>query len=322
MVGTNWDITELRVLMNELSREREFLRTTLWSIGEAVVMTDQHLRVIFMNQTAEHLLRCSSLQVTNQPVEQVMKLVDANMQPLPHPLQLAFEQRKVCFLSDETYLSVHGRTIAIQDSAAPIIGDNDALLGGVMVFSDVTQERSLQKELSYQASHDQLTGLINRSAFEMILQDVIKESVMTAGQSALVFLDLDYFKQVNDTAGHAAGDELLKQIAQLMLDCTRSSDIVGRLGGDEFGLIFRHCSLDYANAMMNELIYRIGQLAFQWNEQLFHVGASAGLVVINEHFTSSSSLLANADHACYAAKRAGRGQVKTVSPLFDAHSAD
>mgnify|MGYP002135360355 CR=1 FL=1 len=238
MVGTNWDITELRALMNDLSHERELLRTTLLSIGEAVIMTDQKARIVFMNPAAERMLICTNNNVLYCSIDEVMKVVDADGNPLPNPLYAALEQRRLVYLDHDAYLQIiDGTTIAIQDSAAPILRNNNELLGGVLVFSDVTEMRSLQKRLGYQASHDPLTGLINRSAFETILQDVVKESVMTAGHSVLVFLDLDHFKQVNDTAGHAAGDELLKQLASLMNARMRASDIVARLGGDEFGVI-------------------------------------------------------------------------------------
>ncbi len=317
MVGTNWDITELRALMNDLSHERELLRTTLLSIGEAVIMTDQKARIVFMNPAAERMLICTNNNVLYCSIDEVMKVVDADGNPLPNPLYAALEQRRLVYLDHDAYLQIiDGTTIAIQDSAAPILRNNNELLGGVLVFSDVTEMRSLQKRLGYQASHDPLTGLINRSAFETILQDVVKESVMTAGHSVLVFLDLDHFKQVNDTAGHAAGDELLKQLASLMNARMRASDIVARLGGDEFGLIFRNCSVDYADSLIHEVINDIGKFEFYWEGQLFHVGASAGLVLINEQFTNFNTLLACADQACYEAKRAGRGQVKRVSTSF------
>ena len=317
MVGTNWDITELRALMNDLSHERELLRTTLLSIGEAVIMTDQKARIVFMNPAAERMLICTNNNVLYCSIDEVMKVVDADGNPLPNPLYAALEQRRLVYLDHDAYLQIiDGTTIAIQDSAAPILRNNNELLGGVLVFSDVTEMRSLQKRLGYQASHDPLTGLINRSAFETILQDVVKESVMTAGHSVLVFLDLDHFKQVNDTAGHAAGDELLKQLASLMNARMRASDIVARLGGDEFGLIFRNCSVEYADSLIHEVINDIDKFEFRWEGQLFHVGASAGLVPINEQFTNFNTLLACADQACYEAKRAGRGQVKRVSTSF------
>ena len=317
MVGTNWDITELRVLMNDLSRERELLRTTLLSIGEAVVMTDQNVRIIFMNPAAEHMLDCSNRKASHRSVDRIMHLVDADGQALENPLHTALRQRRLIHLSNDAYLKkADGSMTAIQDSAAPILRNNDELLGGVLVFSDVTEMRALQKQLGYQASHDPLTGLINRSAFETILQDVVKESVMTAGQSVLVYLDLDYFKRVNDTAGHAAGDELLRQLAGVMSSRMRASDIVARLGGDEFGLILRNCSVEYAESFMNGLISEICKFEFCWNEQIFHVGASAGLAPVNGQFSAFSALLASADQACYAAKRAGRGQVKIVGTSF------
>lgn len=317
MVGTSWDITELRMLMNDLSHERELLRTTLLSIGEAVIMTDQEARVVFMNPAAERILLSATNKVIYRAIDTVMQIVDADGNPLANPLHSALLQRRLVSLNNDAYLKLaDGSMLAIQDSAAPILRNNKELLGGVLVFSDVTEMRSLQKRLGYQASHDPLTGLINRSAFETILQDVVKESVMMAGHSVLVFLDLDHFKQVNDSAGHAAGDELLKQLAVLMNARMRASDIVGRLGGDEFGIIFRNCSVEYAETLMHEMIAEICQFEFRWEEQIFHVGASAGLVPIHDQFASFNALLACADQACYDAKRAGRGQVKTVSLSF------
>ncbi len=317
MVGTNWDISELRVLMNDLSRERELLRTTLLSIGEAVVMTDQKARIVFMNPAAEQMLACSNQQMTHMSVDKVMQMVNSEGDLLENPLHAALRLRCLIHLNNDVYLKrADGSLIAVQDSAAPILRNNKELLGGVLVLSDVSEMRALQKRLGYQASHDPLTGLINRSAFETILQDVLKESVMTAGQSVLVYLDLDYFKQVNDSAGHAAGDALLKQLATLMSTQMRASDIVSRLGGDEFGLILRNCSLEYAESFMRGLISDICHCEFRWNGQTFHIGASAGLVPVRGQFPAFGSLLASADQACYAAKRAGRGQVKIAGTSF------
>ncbi len=317
MVGTNWDISELRVLMNDLSRERELLRTTLLSIGEAVVMTDQKARIVFINPAAEQMLGCANHNVTHLAVDKIMQMVNAEGEQLENPLHAALRQRCLIHLDNDVYLKrTDSSLIAVQDSAAPILRNNRELLGGVLVLSDVTEMRALQKRLGYQASHDPLTGLINRSAFETILQDVQKESVMTAGQSVLVYLDLDYFKLVNDSAGHAAGDALLKQLATLMGSRMRASDIVARLGGDEFGLILRNCSLEYAESFMRGLISDICHHEFHWHGQTFHIGASAGLVTVRGQFPAFSSLLASADQACYAAKRAGRGQVKIVGTSF------
>ncbi|MFB0974957.1 MAG: PAS domain S-box protein [Tolumonas sp.] len=317
MVGTNWDITEVRVLMNDLARERELLRTTLLSIGEAVVMTDQKARIVFINPAAEQMLGCSNHNVTHLAVDRIMQMVNAEGEQLENPLHAALRRRCLIHLDNDVYLKrSDSAIIAVQDSASPILRNNKELLGGVLVLSDITEMRALQKRLGYQASHDPLTGLINRSAFETILQDVQKESVMTAGQSVLVYLDLDYFKLVNDSAGHAAGDALLKQLATLMSSRMRASDIVARLGGDEFGLILRNCSLEYAESFMRGLIIDICHHEFLWHGQIFHIGASAGLVSVHGQFPAFTSLLASADQACYAAKRAGRGQVKIVGTSF------
>jgi diguanylate cyclase (GGDEF)-like protein len=178
-----------------------------------------------------------------------------------------------------------------------------------MVLQDVSAARELMKKLSYSASHDALTSLENRASFEKELKNSIASVSNNQQQHALVFLDLDRFKAVNDTAGHAAGDALLKEIGQLMQRELRTTDCLARLGGDEFGLILFDCTLEQANLLMQQMVTKISEYGFCWEKKVYHVGASAGITSISATNNKSSELLAQADLACYTAKRLGRGQV-------------
>ncbi len=182
-------------------------------------------------------------------------------------------------------------------------------MGAVMVLQDVSASRELMKKLSYNASHDALTNLQNRTSFEKRLKGAIASVAENQQQHSLVFLDLDRFKAVNDSAGHAAGDALLREIGQLMQRQLRNSDCLARLGGDEFGLILFDCSLEQAKLLMQQMIEQIGEHPFCWAGKIYHVGASAGITPIGASSGKSSELLAQADIACYTAKHQGRGQV-------------
>ncbi|WMR34376.1 diguanylate cyclase domain-containing protein, partial [Metapseudomonas otitidis] len=190
---------------------------------------------------------------------------------------------------------------------APIRSGQGELLGCVLVFTDVSEARAMQKHLRYAATHDALTALLNRSAFESALAESCHDAEQNDRHSVLCFIDLDRFKHVNDTAGHAAGDEMLRRIARLMQSQVRSGDVLARLGGDEFALILRNCPLDRAQLLGNRLIEGITQMPFEWEDQSFSVGASLGLSRIRSGNSDPEQLLRQADAACYQAKRSGRG---------------
>lgn len=214
-----------------------------------------------------------------------------------------------CVASDGQELIIDFRPAAIRDSA----GDFKHI---VLLAHDVTESRAMTDKLEYQASFDELTGLINRRAFAMRLEEV--EGTLGADEKAfLMFLDLDQFKIVNDTCGHAAGDELLRKTARLLVDCVRDNDIVSRLGGDEFAIILTHCTQDVAMQRAEQVRQNIENLEFLWDQDVFRIGVSIGVVPMAQASRDLNELQQVADAACYAAKDAGRNRVHLVSGTED-----
>jgi diguanylate cyclase (GGDEF)-like protein len=204
-----------------------------------------------------------------------------------------------------------GHEFAIEDSAAPIRNRDGTVIGVVLVFHDNTESHAMAREISYQASHDALTGLINRREFEHRLSQLISQAVAEQQQHALLYLDLDLFKIVNDTCGHAAGDELLRQITVILQNRLEGNGVLARLGGDEFGVLLEKCTLVQAQNKAHQLIEGVRNFHFNWEDKAFNIGVSIGLVAINEQSQDWASLLSNADSACYHAKEQGRNRFHT-----------
>ncbi|BAN50766.1 PAS domain S-box protein [Metapseudomonas resinovorans] len=309
MVGTNWDVSELRQLAERLRDERERLQVTLDAIGDGVITTDLEGRVSFLNPVAERLSGWRSDEAQGLPIEQVLLLEGEDGRLVTNPVRDCLEQGSAASLQGLASLRhPAGGTIALRGQAAPMRCGEGALLGCVLVLTDVSEARAMQKHLRYAATHDALTGLLNRWAFEDALVESCREVLQNDSHSVLCFIDLDRFKQVNDSAGHAAGDELLRQLGRLMQAQVRSGDQLARLGGDEFALILRSCPLPRAEQLAARLIEQIQGLALTWEGQELRVGASAGLTCIHSGNAQPAELLKQADTACYRAKHAGRGQ--------------
>jgi diguanylate cyclase (GGDEF)-like protein len=205
-----------------------------------------------------------------------------------------------------------GQEVAIQDSAAPIRDRVGAIIGAVMVFHDVSKERRLRRALAYQASHDALTGLINRREFENRLNNALLSAKSDPHLThALLYLDLDQFKVVNDTCGHQAGDLLLKQVTGVLQTRIRASDTIARLGGDEFGILLQDCTLDGAEKIADTLRQAIRDYRFEWQDRAMNIGVSIGIVELSGSSESITSAMSTADVACYAAKDSGRNRVHT-----------
>lgn len=197
---------------------------------------------------------------------------------------------------------------------APIYDENDAVTHYVSIHQDITEAREISEQLNYQASHDQLTDLVNRRAFEMQLEQTLEHSQITGERHVFCFLDLDQFKVVNDTCGHIAGDELLRQLAHMLQERIRSGDTLARLGGDEFGILMRKCNLEQAQRVANDLREKIASFKFSWENQSFSVGVSIGVVEIDRHSVNKIELMKQADSACYTAKENGRNRIHLYQP--------
>jgi diguanylate cyclase (GGDEF)-like protein/PAS domain S-box-containing protein len=300
----------LRRAIAELNDERERAVVTLHSIGDAVITTDPNELIQYLNPVAEQLIGWTSAEVQGWHLRKAFRLVnEVTGAPVDSPLTCALLERRIVPLANHTALVRRdGTTISIEDSAAPIISKTGALIGGILVFHDVSAARDMAHELSWQATHDALTGLVNRREFERRMEALIARK--SDKRSVLCYLDLDQFKIVNDTSGHVAGDELLKQLSALLQEETRASDTVARLGGDEFGLLLEGCSIDKGKMICEKIQKAVSAFRFSWEEKIFGVDVSAGLVEITKECGSNSDVLSAADAACYRAKAKGPGRLE------------
>ena len=315
--GTITDVTERKRAETAVFQAKERAQVTLQSIGDAVITTDSTGHIDYMNPVAESLTGWESREAENKSIETVLTLVDeATRNPSESPVMRCLREGRVLGLAEHTVLvNRRGQEIAIQDSAAPIRDRAGNLIGAVMVFHDISKERRLHRALHYQASHDALTGLINRREFENRLTAAV-ESVRTDPicRHALLYLDLDQFKLVNDTCGHPAGDMLLKQITGVLQSRIRGADTLARLGGDEFGILLQSCSLDQALRIAESLRQAIRDYRFIWQDGVLAVGVSIGIVEIGSETPTVANAMSAADVACYAAKDQGRNRVQLYQP--------
>ena len=315
--GTLTDVTERKKAETAVFQAKERAQVTLQSIGDAVITTDSDGRIDYMNPVAESLTGWENREAEGQLIANVLTVVDETTRETSEgPVTRCLREGRVLGLAEHTVLvKRRNQEIAIQDSAAPIRDRAGNLIGAVMVFHDVSKERRLHRALYYQASHDALTGLINRREFENRLTTAVEDARQPAGgRHALLYLDLDQFKLVNDTCGHPAGDLLLKQITGLLQSRVRGGDTLARLGGDEFGILLQDCSLDQALRVAETLRQAICDYRFVWQDGGIAVGVSIGIVEITRDTPTVASVMSAADVACYSAKDSGRNRVELYKP--------
>ncbi len=315
--GTIADITERKKAEVALFQAKERAQVTLQSIGDAVITTDSQGRIDYMNPVAESLTGWENREAQTRLISEVITVVDESTREISEcPVTRCLREGQVLGLAEHTVLvNRRSKEIAIQDSAAPIRDRDGNLIGAVMVFHDVSKERRLHRALYYQASHDALTGLINRREFENRLTAAV-ESVRQDGESrhALLYLDLDQFKLVNDTCGHPAGDQLLKQITGVLQTRVRAGDTLARLGGDEFGILLQNCEVDQAVRIAETLRQAIRDYRFTWQDGVLGVGVSIGIVEITKETPTVANVMSAADVACYSAKDLGRNRLHLYTP--------
>ena len=301
-----------------LFSERERAEVTLSSITDAVVTTDEHNNITFLNPVAEKFMGINNDDAFGKPIDDVVRLLDEeSKEEIINPLDSCTEEditnkAEATIHLLETSASNNPLSVDINCSKLKDIQGNE--MGSVIILRDVTHEMQLKKQLTYQASHDSLTGLVNRAKFE----EELKQAIITCGDEnmghALCYMDLDQFKVVNDTCGHIAGDALLKQLSQLLNKRIRESDVLARLGGDEFGLLLSDCDLEDAVPIADSLRLAVRQFIFRWDERAFDVRMSIGVVSINDPKSTLAELLSAADVACYIAKESGRDYVHAYKP--------
>jgi len=312
MLGICQDVTHLRNLTDALFQEKERMAITLDSIGEAVISTDSEMRVTFMNPVAEQMSGWQQEEAAGKPLSELLHITHGRQgTPVENLLLCRLPVEKTTpDLDDELVLhAADGRVVEIHYSITPLRTLEGEEIGAVMVIQDVSESRKMIKRLSYSALHDALTRLPNRASFERQLQRLLNDAVERQHQHVLAFIDLDKFKAVNDTAGHAAGDALLRELAELMQHHLRSTDFLARLGGDEFALLMPECPMPQAREVVQRLVEAVNNHAFGWLGSFYRVGASAGLTLITAENGVAAELLSQADIACYHAKNAGRGRL-------------
>lgn len=311
VLGANYDVTERKLMERELAEKHELLRVTLHSIGDAVITTDAHGRVQWLNPVAERMTGWPNETARDKPLTQVFHIVnELSREPEVSPVARCLaEDINVGQIDHTLLISRDGTEYGIEDSAAPIRDEHGQVLGVVLVFHDVTEQRRMGHEMNFRATHDELTGLVNRAEFDTRLGRVLDEAHQDGSTHALMYIDLDQFKLVNDACGHAVGDQLLCQVTSLLQGCVRARDTLARLGGDEFGVILEHCTVNQAHRVAQDICDQMEEFRFIHDGRRFRIGTSIGLVPIDKRWANTALVLQAADTSCYAAKEAGRNRV-------------
>ncbi|NTX99924.1 EAL domain-containing protein [Deinococcus sp. JMULE3] len=304
------DVTARRRAEQALREQRELARVTLASIGDSVITTDPHGNVTFLNPVAQRMTGWSNEDAAGQPIETVMPLLDeTTLTVAPNPLRAALSRREIMGMMGGTALrSRSGALFSVEDSAAPILSESGELLGAVIVFHDVTEARTMALRMSHLAQHDTLTDLPNR----VLLRDRIAQATTLARRRgtpfAVLFLDLDHFKDVNDSLGHHAGDQLLREVARRLTGNLRASDTVSRQGGDEFIILLPEVSsAAHVQTVISKLMAAV-TAPYDLDGQVVHVTLSLGAALYPQDGRDADELLKHADAAMYRAKAEGRNR--------------
>lgn len=302
------DITERQLAQEALYREKEQAQVTLSSIADGVITTDIIGQINFINPAALKLTGYQHDELISQRLDRVITIQSDRLQ-LP-VFECISSGQQVDSVSGDVLIDKHGQQLVIHQVATPIHNQVGDIIGAVMTFRDVSKSHRLASRLSWQASHDELTQLVNRREFEQQLDKVISIARSEGSEHCLCFMDLDKFKVVNDTSGHVAGDELLRQLSDIFRAKIRGADTLARLGGDEFAVILTKCALGPAVKVAEGMRTAVEDFRFGWADQSsFQIGVSIGLVMIDSNSPDAEEVFKAADSACYAAKEAGRNRV-------------
>jgi diguanylate cyclase (GGDEF)-like protein/PAS domain S-box-containing protein len=290
---------------------REVARAILTSIGDSVITTDLTGHVTYLNPVAERMTGWTNGEAQGQPLETVLPLIaESTRESIASTAERCLlEDRAVDLEAGVLLRRRDGTEIPIGDSAAPVRDRFGAVLGVVLVIQDESENRRVGHQLTYEATHDELTGLVNRREFDRRLARVVADLVTGASEQALLILDLDRFKAVNDSCGHEAGDQLLREVGPQLSQHLRARDTLARVGGDEFGILLENCPLIDAASIAECLRATIAERPFSWGGREFSIGVSIGLIPITAGSGGVAAVQRLADVACYEAKELGGNHV-------------
>jgi diguanylate cyclase (GGDEF)-like protein/PAS domain S-box-containing protein len=318
--------TVVRVSREELLRSvrregAELAESTLESISEGVIITDTRGHIEYLNSAAEDMLGCKVEQARGRVLADLAALVEeGDRRALADPVHRCLEERRRIDLGRRALLvaKASGDEISVEMRASPIRSGGSEPTGCVIVLHDVSEMRGITRQMSYQATHDALTGLVNRREFERRLDESLQDARARSVSHVLCYLDLDRFKAVNDTSGHTAGDNMLRELAGILKEKVRDSDVVARLGGDEFGMLLIGCPLEKARQIADDVCAAVRDFNFVWRDKIYSVGVSVGMVQMASESGSIEDVLSAADSACYIAKQQGRGRIHVYSSRDEA----
>ena len=297
-------------LVSDMKSERERAEVTLHSIGDAVITTNMNGEIEYMNHVAESLTAWSLREAKNKPVQDIFRIEDLDTgEPIHDVVKSCLYDGISINKSILRLVSKNGNKNDIESSISPILKTSGNAEGVVIVFHDETQRRQLENTIKHQAAHDPLTNLLNRDAFDVELSNHVYDAKNNDKHHVLCYLDLDRFKLINDTAGHCAGDQCLIQVTSLIQSCIRGDDVLGRLGGDEFGLILKNCTLEGALRITNNIANTISEMNFSWEECEYNLGISIGINPLSKNSQDAADAIRKADLACYTAKDQGKTQI-------------
>jgi len=303
-------ISRISDVERAMFKEKEHLEVTLKAIGDAVITVDADAKITYLNPIAERITGWPNKMAVGLHLDHVYRTVREDTgEQIKHPANSKLAGQ-VVGLQRYSMLKTRGEhEYVVEDNTSPIYNNDGELIGKVLVFRDVTHARNIERQLSWQARHDALTGLANRLEFEIHLQGFIDNAKQYDNEHILLYMDLDEFKKVNDISGHAAGDKLLQKLSKLMEEKIRRSDILARLGGDEFGVLLHSCDLRQGREIAELIRGVVNDFRFTWKSRVYTVGVSIGMLEINESSGTAADVLNAADIACYSAKALGRNRI-------------
>lgn len=309
------DTTERKLAEMALYDEKERMRVTLNSIGDAVIATDPEGLVTFVNPIAEDLTGWMMSEAVGKPIETIMPLSDGGTgHKLFNPIRLAITERRIVGMALDCVLHRRdGKEFAVEDSAAPIRNHNGEITGAIIVFHDVSEARAMATKMTHLAQHDALTNLPNKILLRDRTDQALKKAQRNESKVAMILLDIDHFKTINDHYGHSVGDQLLQQIAQSLSKISRNGDTVCRQGGDEFIILLTDIASTESLADFASRVLKVFSQTWYVGQQPFNLSISLGISLFPDDSVDMDSLYRHADVAMYAAKQQGRNRYQFFS---------